>query len=192
MKVNNIVNNKRTLNSYALEIRSASWRDLNALIKLEKLCFSPDDAWSLIDIISVLSTANTARIKVEYEGQMIAFAAGERQNQSFSSGEIKKTIGWITTIAVAPDFRIMGIGTKLLSAIESALGTPIVRLSVRRSNQIAIQLYHRNGYETIDVWKDYYIGHEDALIFEKKFDYKTCRGYNVDTMELLIDIGRSA
>jgi len=176
MKVNNIVNNKRTLNSYALEIRSASWRDLNALIKLEKLCFSPDDAWSLIDIISVLSTANTARIKVECEGQMIAFAAGERQNQSFSSGEIKKTIGWITTIAVAPDFRKMGIGTKLLSAIESALGTPIVRLSVRRSNQIAIQLYHRNGYETIDVWKDYYIGHEDALIFEKNLTIKPVGG----------------
>lgn len=175
MKVNNIVNNKRTLNIYALEIRNASWRDLNALIKLEKLCFSPDDAWSLLDIIAVLSNANTARIKVEYDGQMIAFAAGERQNQSYLSIG-KNTIGWITTIAVAPDYRKMGIGTKLLLAIESTLDTPIVRLSVRRSNQNAIRLYQRNGYEKVDLWKDYYVGNEDAFIFEKNLTIKPVGG----------------
>lgn len=161
------VSSKNVFDLNDLMIKSANWRDVNKLLKLEKLCFSPNDAWPLLDIIAVLSSSGTVRLKIEFNDQMIAFAAAEKQIHNINETDSQKIIGWITTIAVAPNFRHLGIGTKLLLACESALGIAIIRLSVRSSNQNAIQLYTKNGYKQVDIWKNYYVGNEDALVLEK-------------------------
>ena len=140
-------------------IETATWHDLNALRQVEKVCFG-QDAWPLFDLIAVLSFPNIVRLKATLENVMVGFVAGE-----IKTGE---GAGWITTLGVLPDYRRQGIARSLLVECEEGLGMPQVKLSVRRSNLAAIQLYKEQGYSQTDVWPRYYLGGEDALVLEKK------------------------
>jgi ribosomal-protein-alanine N-acetyltransferase len=141
-----------------MDITSASIRDLNALRKLERICFEKD-AWPLFDLIAVLTFPGVIRLKAVADDQMVGFVAGDpRPSQGFS---------WIATIAVLPGYRRQGIGRALLHACEAELKTPRIRLSVRASNQEAITLYEQQEYRTTDIWKGYYNDGEDAIVMEK-------------------------
>lgn len=141
-----------------MEITRASILDLNALRKLENESFNRD-AWPLVDLMAVLTFPDVIRLKAVEEKRMVGFVAGDPHP---SDGW-----GWIATIAVDTHFRRRGIGTALLHACEKKLGVPRSRLTVRMSNQGAIQLYEREGYATIDVWQAYYNDGEDAMVMEK-------------------------
>jgi ribosomal-protein-alanine N-acetyltransferase len=141
-----------------MEIISATIRDLNALRKLERICFKKD-SWPLFDLIAVLTFPDVVRLKAVEKSQMIGFVAGDpRPSQGFS---------WIATIAVLPAYRRKGVGRALLHACEAQLRTPRLRLSVRATNQSAINLYEQEGYRTTDMWKAYYNDGEDAIVMEK-------------------------
>ena len=141
-----------------MKIETASFMDLNALSRFERECFG-SDAWSFLDLISVLTFPDIIRLKVVEDGQMIAFAAGDpRPAQGFS---------WIATIGVSPQHRRRGIGRELLRACESRLPTARVKLSVRASNASAIHLYETEGYVRVDEWQKYYRDGEAAIVMEK-------------------------
>ena len=141
-----------------MEIIPASIRDLNALRKLENICFEKD-AWPLFDLIAVLTFPDVVRLKAMDNDQMVGFVAGDpRPSQGFS---------WIATIAVLPEYRQMGVGRALLRACEAQLKTPRLKLSVRVTNQKAINLYEQEGYRRMDIWKAYYNDGENALVMEK-------------------------
>ncbi|MBX3035678.1 MAG: GNAT family N-acetyltransferase [Anaerolineales bacterium] len=141
-----------------MEITKATILDLNALRKLEKESFAKD-AWPLLDLIAVLTFPNVIRFKATEDNQMIGFIAGDpRPNDGW---------GWVATIAVDPRFRLRGIGRALLHACEKELGVPRVRLTVRTSNQGAITMYEKEGYQTIDIWHNYYNDGEPAMVMEK-------------------------
>ncbi len=141
-----------------MEIISATIRDLNALRRLERICFEKD-SWPLFDLIAVLTFPDVVRLKAVENNQMVGFVAGDpRPSQGFS---------WIATIAVLPDYRRKGVGRSLLHACEAQLQTQRLRLSVRLSNQAAITLYEQEGYHTMDIWKTYYTDGEDAIVMEK-------------------------
>lgn len=141
-----------------MEITRASILDLNALRKLEKESFAKD-AWSLFDLIAVLTFPDVIRIKATENQQMIGFIAGDPRPRD--------GWGWVATIAVDPHFRLRGIGRTLLHACEKELGVPRVRLTVRSSNQGAIAMYEKEGYRTIDIWQAYYNDGESAMMMEK-------------------------
>ena len=141
-----------------MEIMNASLLDLNALNKLEHVCFEKD-AWPFLDLIAVLTFPDVIRLKAVEDGRMVGFVAGDpRPSEGFS---------WIATIGVAPEFRRRGIGRDLLRACESQLKTPRVRLSVRASNDGAIRLYEQESYRRVDVWQSYYTDGEAAIVMEK-------------------------
>jgi len=141
-----------------MEIIPASIRDLNALRKLERICFEKD-SWPLFDLIAVLTFPDVVRLKAVEDNQMVGFVAGDpRPSQGFS---------WIATIAVLPEYRQRGIGRALLVACEAQLKTPRIKLSVRASNQAAINLYEHEGYHTTDIWRSYYNDGENAIVMEK-------------------------
>lgn len=142
----------------AVLIEPATWRDLNALRHLEKVCF-PQDAWPLWDLVGVLTFPNIVRLRALIYGQMIGFIASELRPS--------ERLAWIATIGVLPEYRGRGIGRVLLQACEQRLDVPRVRLNVRLSNQVAIQLYQTSGYERAGLWPAYYQDGEDALIMEK-------------------------
>lgn len=72
----------------------------------------------------------------------------------------------VMTLAVAPQHRRRGDGTRLLLAlVESALeaGAVSLTLEVRASNEAALGLYRRFGFEPVGVRSSYYRD-EDAVI----------------------------
>ena len=141
-----------------MEIQAANLLDLGALRRLESVCFEKD-AWSIFDLVAVLSWSEVIRLKAVIDHEMIGFVAGDqRTNQK---------AGWIATIAVDPRYQGQGIGTALLRACEAQLKFPSVRLTVRISNQRAISLYEKEGYRTVDIWSRYYNDGEDGLVMEK-------------------------
>jgi ribosomal-protein-alanine N-acetyltransferase len=170
------------------KIEPASWRDLGALRHLEQVCF-PQDAWPLWDLVGVLTIPNVVRFKAVVDdpgrdgdrdpGLMVGFIAGEMRRSDDAA--------WIATVGVLPEYRRQGIGHSLIHVAEKELfraardlsknehgqhmvliGPKVaIRLSVRISNQEAIQLYERIGYQRINIWPGYYEGGEDALIMEK-------------------------
>lgn len=141
------------------QVEHASWQDLNDLRKLEEICFG-DDSWPLWDLIAVLTLPKIIRLKVMVDGKMAGFVAGDPHTH--------EGIGWIATLGVLPEYRRLGIAAALLEACERELDLPSLRLSVRRSNEPAIALYRKFGYQMIDVWRNYYHSGEDALVLEKR------------------------
>ena len=90
---------------------------------------------------------------------MVGFIAGDpRPSQGFS---------WIATVGVLPEYQRKGIGRALLHACEMQIKTPYVKLSVRATNHVAINLYEQEGYRTMDIWKAYYNDGENAMVMEK-------------------------
>ena len=139
-------------------IETATWRDLNALWHLEKVCF-PQDAWPLWDLIGVLTLPNVVRLKAVQDSTMVGFIAGDlRPTQN---------LAWIATLGVLPEYRGQGIGKALLQKCEERLFVPRINLNVRASNQAAIQLYLNSGYQKAGIWPVYYQDGEDALLMEK-------------------------
>ena len=74
----------------------------------------------------------------------------------------------ISTFAVKPDFRMQGIGEDLLrSALLSAIekGARVATLEVRESNDSAIKLYEKLGFEVVGNRAGYYRdNNEDATL----------------------------
>jgi len=139
-------------------IELATWRDMNSVRRLEKACF-PKDAWPLLDLIGVLTLPNVVRLKAVRDGEVVGFIAGDIRPA--------KRLAWIATLAILPGFRGLGIARALLSACESQLKVPRVRLNVRASNRTAIKLYLNAGYQHVGIWPAYYTDREDALVMEK-------------------------
>ena len=141
-----------------MDIINANLLDLNALRKLEKACFE-NDAWSVFDLIAVLSFPEVIRLKALEDEQMVGFIAGDPRPRD--------GWGWIATVAVDPHFQRRGIGRALLRACEDRLMVPNARLTVRLSNTGAIAMYNKEGYKTVDIWKAYYSDGEDAQVMQK-------------------------
>ncbi len=145
--------------STPFQITHAGWHDLNDLRKLEDICFG-EDAWPIWDLVAVLTLPKVIRLKAVVDGKMVGFITGDPHPQ--------ERVGWIATLGVLPQYRRLGIAAALLTQCEQEMNLPNVRLSVRRSNEPAIALYHKYGYKMVDVWRNYYHSGEDALVLEKK------------------------
>jgi ribosomal-protein-alanine N-acetyltransferase len=74
----------------------------------------------------------------------------------------------ISTLAVGPNYRRMGFGAELLRSVldEAArIGADMATLEVRVSNQAAVNLYHKFGFQIVGKRPKYYHDNgEDALL----------------------------
>ena len=138
--------------------RASIW-DIGDIRNLEEAAFEKD-AWPFIEMIGVLSFPTVERWKAEFGDRMVGFVAVDVRKA--------QDLAWIATIAVHPNVRRMGLGSLLMEKAEGVVKVSRMRLSVRVSNQGAIQLYQKLAYEQIDVWPKYYKGKEDAIVMEKE------------------------
>jgi len=144
--------------SVHFEIKPASWRDLFAVQEIERACFN-EDAWPLIEMMAALTFPNVIRLKAVNQEKIVGFIAGDiRRSES---------AGWILTVGVLPEYRRHSIASELMIRCEQAMQLPRIKLSVRRSNQPAIQLYQKLGFTQVDVWSKYYHDGEDGIVMEK-------------------------
>lgn len=74
----------------------------------------------------------------------------------------------INNFAIRPEFRRQGLGAALIGHVLEVgrqLGAPKATLEVRRSNEAAIRLYERAGFQRAGTRRHYYADPlEDALI----------------------------
>lgn len=136
-------------------------RDLPAILEIERLSFPTP--WTKSAFLSELLENDrayylVARVDNKAVGHVgVWLVAGE---------------GHITNVAVHPEFRRLGIGRRLMMAIEElARERRALRmtLEVRRSNDIAQHLYKQLGYVGAGYRRGYYRdNNEDALIMWKE------------------------
>ena len=144
----------------SVSIEPATLRDLNSLRRVEQVCF-PKDAWPLMDLVGVLTFPGVVRLKAVTGKEMVGFIAGDIRRL--------EGVAWIATVAVLPEYRGRGIGSALLQACEDKItSVSRIRLCVRLSNDTAIRLYERHGYEKVGEWTRYYQDGESALVMEKR------------------------
>ncbi len=88
----------------------------------------------------------------------------------------------LLNITVSPKLRRLGIGLKMMNAIEGVAAQqnmPRMILEVRPSNAAALKLYQALGYEQIGLRKNYYPAdiasglREDALVLGKSIKLET-------------------
>eukprot|EP01125_Pyxidicula_operculata_P010475 TRINITY_DN3445_c0_g1_i1.p1 TRINITY_DN3445_c0_g1~~TRINITY_DN3445_c0_g1_i1.p1 ORF type:complete len:191 (-),score=15.89 TRINITY_DN3445_c0_g1_i1:45-617(-) len=93
-------------------------------------------------------------------GYIMGKAEGPRGMTKESAKKAKKWHGHVTAVTVAPEFRRLGVATKLMDILESVTEKIyegfFVDLFVRASNQNAISMYEKLGYSVYRRVLEYY------------------------------------
>ena len=152
--------NLTTGNSAPIEIVPASWRDTRTLVRLDRRCFKPIDAFAWYEFLGLCLWPTVISLKAMAGDQIVGFIAGDPR-----PGE-GHTI--IVTVGVDPEWRGRGIGEQLMRAVEDRSVLPRLQLMVRVSNVAALKLYRKLGYDIVDTWRAYYGDGEDAHLMEKQ------------------------
>lgn len=140
-------------------IQNAEKKHLAQLENLEKLCFSMP--WTREQLESQLPDAQHVFL-VAVDGESVLGYVG----MMFVLDE-----GYISNVAVSPEARRRGIGDALIAELllraeEKALS--FVTLEVRESNEAAIRLYQKHGFQKVGLRKKYYdLPKEDAILMTK-------------------------
>ena len=145
-----------------LLLRQATTADLDALVRLENLCFDEDR----------ISRRSFRRfLEVPRDRLIVATLAGELVGYALVLMNAATRLARIYSIAVSPSVRGRGAGEKLVRAAEQEAVEAdriVMRLEVREDNQSAIGLYERLGYRQFGTYRDYYEDHGNALRFERR------------------------
>lgn len=143
-----------------IDLQAATLRDLRAIYQLERAIF-PKDAYPYIDLVLLLAMPWVSNTKVmSDDGRTIGFL-------SVANPLLPRRPAWIITIGVAEHAQGRGIGTRLMQLAESVCHSDRLKLTVRRSNYAAIELYNKMGYTVLRRFVRYYRDGEDGLIMQK-------------------------
>ena len=150
--------------SQAIRIVPMNADHLEEIERLERICFSRP--WS------------RRMLAEELENQCAAFLVAEDSQNGAVMGYAGLLVvadeGYITNVAVFPEYRRQGVAAKILEIylnFAQANQLAFLTLEVRPSNEAAIALYQRHGFEEVGRRKNYYdLPKEDALILTRYFD----------------------
>ena len=151
-----------------IRIRNAEERDLEQVESLEQVCFSRP--WT-IDML---------RRQLQNDRHEFLVAVEENKVLGYIGMLHVMDEGYISNVAVDETARRAGIGSKLVEGMLrrcEALSLLFVTLEVRASNDAAIQLYAKHGFEEVGRRKGYYEApREDAILMTRywKEDEETC------------------
>ena len=126
-----------------LKIRKLRVKDYNSLINLwktAKLSYRPYGRDSRANIKQQIKQSYSIYLVAEINGKLIGSIFGTHDGRR----------GWINRLAVLPDYRQQGIGTRLVSEIEKCLtkqGIDIVASLVEDRNKISMKVFERLGYK---------------------------------------------
>lgn len=140
-----------------INIRQMLEKDIEDIVEIEKEAFTTP--WSKKAFTSEINENNLAYYLVaEVDGKAVAY------------GGIWLVLneGHITNIAVKKEYKGKGIGNKIIEGLICHCiksGIDNMTLEVRKSNQVAINLYEKYGFLDYGVRPKYYADDgEDAII----------------------------
>jgi len=142
--------------SAGLTIVPAAENRLDEVCALEEICFS--QPWTRRQLEAQLDPSQYVFLTALDGAQLAGYGAF-----LYVLDE-----GYISNIAVAPEYRRQGVGGALLDALlESAasLCLAFLTLEVRESNKAARSLYESRGFQVVGLRRDYYsLPREDAIL----------------------------
>ncbi|MBR3293065.1 MAG: ribosomal protein S18-alanine N-acetyltransferase [Oscillospiraceae bacterium] len=143
----------------ALVIRKADLSCLDAVEKIEELCFSLP--WTREQLGTAMVDERQIFLVAEDVGEILGYVS-----MMFVLDE-----AYIGNVAVAPEHRRRGVASALLESLlqrVKAMGLAFVTLEVRATNMPAIALYEQFGFSVVGRRKNYYSAPtEDALIMTR-------------------------
>ncbi len=142
-------------------IRRMTLEDLGAVLQIDRLSFPLP--WSERSYRFEL-TQNPASNMLVVEGR----DEGAPRVIGYAGYWMLVDEAHISTLAVHPDYRRRGLGAKLLRQLlddAARSGADMATLEVRVSNQAAVNLYHKFGFQIVGRRSRYYRDNgEDALL----------------------------
>jgi ribosomal-protein-alanine N-acetyltransferase len=138
-----------------LEIRRLTYADLPQVIAIERRAFPTP--WSLAMFVLELSKPSGICLTALSEGRVVGYLVCSRYD----------VVWHVMNVAIDPERRREGIATALLEYLFAQADRPGEQytLEVRTSNDPAIALYEKFGFESAGVRPGYYHDNkEDALI----------------------------
>lgn len=140
-----------------MEIKPFEKKHLDDVYKIEKICFS--SPWSREDLEKQIDTETSCFLVAEIDGKAVGY-----MGLQIFSGE-----GYVTNVAVLPDYRGQGIAQALI-ARQMKNDMEFITLEVRESNTPAISLYTKMGFENMGIRPNFYSNPtENAIIMTKYF-----------------------
>ena len=140
-----------------ITITTATLDDVLDIVNIEKSSFStPVSENSIRESMDAGTHFYVARLEKLVIGYMgISTICGE---------------GYVTNVAVLPEYRRLGAGQKILEHVINSLKDQLefISLEVRVSNAPAIALYEKFGFQNVGIRKRFYTHpDEDAMIMTK-------------------------
>ena len=142
-----------------LQIRPLSYADLPQVIAIERRAFPTP--WSLAMFVLELSKPSGICLVALSEERIVGYLICSRYD----------VVWHVMNVAVDPALRRQGIATAMLDELFGRADKPGEQytLEVRTSNDAAIALYERFGFESAGVRPGYYHDNkEDALIMWRR------------------------
>lgn len=144
-----------------IDIVRMTERDVPQIAALEKVCFTK--GWSEKSFYDEMKNSLAYYLVAKVDDKCVGYAGFWNV-----SGE-----GGITNVAVLPEYRQKGVGSRLIERLidlGKELNLDLLTLEVRKSNIIAQHLYKKFGFEVLGERKRYYSDNgEDAYIMTKTF-----------------------
>lgn len=139
---------------------------------------SPDDIFRQLSDLDVLCVGNDGwsensfRSEAEKDNGIVIYISSGNNVIALISGYYAVGEGDITSIAVHPNHRRKGLAQRLIAEFENRLPelTESIFLEVRESNEAAIALYKKCGFEPLSVRKNFYVKpQENAVVMRKNY-----------------------
>lgn len=138
-------------------ITKATLSDLNTLFEIENRVF-PNDSFALSKNSIRYHLGKNIVFKIEEKGKVAGYILWLKRKDYYR----------LYSLAIDPDFRGLGLASKLLEYSFKNLDKDKFSLEVKVSNLNAIRLYKNFGFNVKKVLKDYY---------EDSDGYLMCRNY---------------
>lgn len=149
----------------SLEIMNMTAETVEAVAGIEKICF--ESPWSLGSLAEELSNPLAVFLTAEFGGETVGYAGMHHVIDE----------GYITNVAVLPDYRGQGVARALMGAMLGYCeqnGLRTITLEVRESNAAARRLYESLGFEVVGRRRNFYSRPvEDAILMTHEF-YGNC------------------
>lgn len=140
-----------------LEIGGVRFFELRQVAAVQKRAFKPRLAYSFATLLLLWSLPHVRFLVARQDGRIAGCAIGDR-----NGGQAR-----VVNICVDPDFQRLGIGARLLRALDSALPGGDMVLMVETENATAKALYYREGFREVGISPDYYGRGLDGIWMQK-------------------------
>lgn len=144
-----------TEGSFSVEVRKLAYADLPRVIAIERRAFPTP--WSLAMFVLELSKSSGICLAAVHQRRLVGYLICSRYD----------TVWHVMNVAVDVDHQHKGVASALLAELYERVNDEAARftLEVRRSNDVAIHLYEREGFRAAGLRRRYYQDNgEDALV----------------------------